>query len=375
MAIAAYAIGANKGYVYVRAEYPLAVERLATAIRKAKRSGFLGSKVAETQFAFEVEIHLGAGAFVCGEETAQLCSIEGRRGMPRSRPPFPAQSGLFGKPTIINNVETLGSLPNILRNGAAWYRGFGVQGNTGTKTFSLVGSIRRPGLIEVPLGMRLREIIHDIGGGSWKPFKAVQTGGPSGGCLSQEFLDTPVEYEKMMAAGSIMGSGGMIVIDEDTCVVDLALYFLRFTQSESCGKCSPCRVGTWHMVSILERIVAGRGEPEDLAQLQHLAETVARASLCGLGQTAPNPVLTTLRYFRDEYLAHSEKHKCPAGVCKTLIKYKITKECTGCMVCARQCPQKCITGEKKKLHVIDAKQCIKCGICRDVCKFDAVRVS
>ena len=369
--IAGFAIGATHGYVYINADYRLAIERLRKAQRAMEACGLLGTNILGSGFDFDLIVKEGAGAFVCGEETAQLCSIEGRRGMPRSRPPFPAQSGLFGKPTIINNVETLGSLPNILRNGAGWYKGFGVQGNTGTKTFSLVGSIRRPGLIEVPLGMRLREIIYDIGGGSWKPFKAVQTGGPSGGCLSQEFLDTPVEYEKMTAAGSIMGSGGMIVIDDDTCVVDLALYFLHFTQSESCGKCSPCRVGTWHMVSILERIVAGRGEPEDLAQLQHLAETVARASLCGLGQTAPNPVLTTLRYFRDEYLAHVRDKFCRAAVCTELVEYRIdAAKCNGCRQCVAICPTDAIHGARSERHEIDQQRCIKCRACYEVCRHD-----
>jgi NADH:ubiquinone oxidoreductase subunit F (NADH-binding)/NAD-dependent dihydropyrimidine dehydrogenase PreA subunit len=336
-----------------------------------ERHGLLGRDILGTGFDFDLTIKEGAGAFVCGEETAQICSIEGRRGMPRSRPPFPAIEGLFGKPTIINNVETLGSLPNILRNGAAWYRQYGAQGNSGTKTFSLVGAIRRPGLIEVPLGMKLRRIIDDIGGGSWNGFKAVQTGGPSGGCLSEEFLDTPVEYEKMTAAGSIMGSGGMIVIDQSTCVVDLALYFLHFTQKESCGKCSPCRVGTWHMVNILERIVAGRGEPEDLAKLQSLAETVARASLCGLGQTAPNPVLTTLRYFRSEYLAHVKDKHCRAAVCKEMIEYQVdTARCTGCRQCVAACPTDAIRGARSELHVIDQGRCIKCRACYEICRHD-----
>jgi NADH-quinone oxidoreductase subunit F len=369
--IAGFAIGATHGYVYINSEYRLAIARLRKAAQDMEACNLLGKGILGSSFDFDLTIKEGAGAFVCGEETAQIACCEGRRGTPRSRPPFPAIEGLFGKPTIINNVETLGSLPNILRNGAAWYKGFGVQGNTGTKTFALVGSIRRPGLIEVPLGTRLRRIIEDIGGGSWKPFKAVQTGGPSGGCLSGEFLDTPVEYEKMTAAGSIMGSGGMIVVDEGTCVVDLALYFLHFTQKESCGKCSPCRVGTWHMVNILERIVAGRGEPEDLAKLQHLAETVARASLCGLGQTAPNPVLTTLRYFRSEYLEHVADKFCKAGVCKELIEYRIDPtKCNGCRQCVAICPTDAIHGARSELHAIDQLRCIKCKACWEVCRHD-----
>jgi NADH:ubiquinone oxidoreductase subunit F (NADH-binding)/(2Fe-2S) ferredoxin len=369
--IAGFAIGATHGYVYINSDYRLAIARLRKAALDMEACGLLGKGVLGTPFDFDLTIKEGAGAFVCGEETAQICSIEGRRGMPRSRPPFPAIEGLFGKPTIINNVETLGSLPNILRNGAQWYKGFGVQGNTGTKTFSLVGAIRRPGLIEVPLGIKLRQIIQDIGGGSWKPFKAVQTGGPSGGCLSEEFLDTPVEYEKMTAAGSIMGSGGMIVIDENTCVVDLALYFLHFTQKESCGKCSPCRVGTYHMANILERIAAGQGEPEDLARLQNLAETVARTSLCGLGQTAPNPVLTTLRYFRSEYLAHVTEKFCRAGVCKDLIEYRIDPlKCNGCRQCVAVCPTDAISGACAERHTIDQLRCIKCKACHEVCRHD-----
>ena len=301
--------------------------------------------------------------------------------MPRSRPPFPAVSGLNGKPTIINNVETLGTIPNILRNGAHWYRKFGVQGNYGTKTFSLVGSVRRGGLIEVPLGIKMKEIIFDIGGGTWKEFKGVQTGGPSGGCLSAEFLDIPVEYEAMTAAGSIMGSGGLIVMDEDTCVVDLALYFLNFTQKESCGKCIPCRVGTWQMANILERIVKGKSEPEDLAKLQVLAETVQRASLCGLGQTSPNPVLTTLRYFRSEYLDHVKEKHCDATVCKELVVYEVNPDkCNGCQVCRDVCPTDAITGMKSELHKIDLYRCIKCKACYEVCRYhplagDAIVIS
>jgi len=323
MLIAAYAIGASQGYIYIRAEYPLAIARLKTALTQIREYGFLGKNIQNSGFDFEIRIKEGAGAFVCGEETALISSIEGKRGMPRSRPPFPAVSGLYGMPTIINNVETLGTLPNILRNGGSWYKHYGTQGNHGTKTFSLVGKVRRTGLIEVPLGMTLRKIIFDIGGGTIKPFKAVQTGGPSGGCLSEEFLDTPIDYESLTQAGSIMGSGGLIVMDEDTCVVDLAHYFLDFTQKESCGKCSPCRVGTRHMVEVLEKITKGQGQPDDLSKLLTLGETIKTGSLCGLGQTAPNPVLTTLHYFRPEYLLHiSEKH-CPATVCRELIEYRV----------------------------------------------------
>lgn len=369
--IAGYAIGASHGYIYINADYALAVERLKKAVKQMTEYGLLGKNILGSGFNFDVIIKEGAGAFVCGEETALIASIEGRRGMPRSRPPFPAIAGLFDKPTIINNVETLGTLPNILRNGSEWYRQFGVQGNYGTKTFSLVGSVRRGGLIEVPLGIKLREVIFDIGGGSWKQFKAVQTGGPSGGCLSEEFLDTPVEYESMTAAGSIMGSGGMIVMDEDTCPVDLALYFLNFTQKESCGKCSPCRVGTWHMVTILEKIARGEGEPEDISRLQTLAETVARASLCGLGQTAPNPVLTTLRYFRSDYLAHVKEKFCRSAVCKELIEYDIDGEkCNGCQLCADICPTDAISGTKAELHSIDQLRCIKCKACYEVCRYE-----
>jgi NADH-quinone oxidoreductase subunit F len=369
--IAAYAIGANHGYVYINSEYTLAIARLKEATRQMQEYGLLGNNILGTDFSFDIIIKEGAGAFVCGEETALIGSIEGRRGMPKSRPPFPAIAGLKGKPTIINNVETLGALPNILRNGAAWFKQFGVQGNYGTKTFSLVGKIRRPGLIEVPLGIKLRQIIFDIGGGSWKPFKAVQTGGPSGGCLSEEYLDIPVEYESMSKAGSIMGSGGMIVMDEDTCVVDVALYFLHFTQNESCGKCAPCRVGTHHMVDILERIASGKSEMDDLSRLQVLAETVQRASLCGLGQTAPNPVLTTLRHFRPEYLSHIKESYCSAAVCRELVEYDIDPaKCNGCQRCVRICPTQAISGAKAELHKIDQYRCIRCKACYEVCRFD-----
>ena len=335
--------------------------------------GLLGEDVLGSGFSFDITLKDGGGAFVCGEETALIASIEGRRGMPRSRPPFPAVAGLHGKPTIINNVETLGTLPSILRNGPAWYRSFGSEGNAGTKTFSLVGKVRRPGLIEVPLGIKLRRIIFDIGGGPWKKFKAVQTGGPSGGCLSEEYLDLPVEYEAMANAGSIMGSGGIIVVDEDTCAVDLALYFLHFTQAESCGKCSPCRVGTWHMVRLLEDIAAGRGQAEDLAKLQNLGETVRRASLCALGQSAPNPVLTTLRHFRAEYLQHAKEKRCAAGACKELVTYDIDPaKCNGCQRCVAACPTSAIHGGRAEAHTIDQALCIRCRVCWEVCRYDTL---
>ncbi|HOW54554.1 MAG TPA: NADH-quinone oxidoreductase subunit NuoF, partial [Syntrophorhabdaceae bacterium] len=373
MLIAGYAIGASKGIVYIRAEYPLAIERLKRAIGQMREYGLLGKNILGSDFSFEIKIKEGAGAFVCGEETALIGSIEGKRGMPRSRPPFPAISGLFGCPTIINNVETLGTLPNILRNGAEWYTRFGKEGNRGTKTFSLVGKIRRPGLIEVQLGTTLREIIFDIGGGVQKPFKAIQTGGPSGGCLSEEFLDLTVDYESLASAGSIMGSGGLIIMDEDTCIVDVAKYFLDFTQKESCGKCVPCRVGTRHMVEILERITNGEGTPDDLLALRTLGDTIKKGALCGLGQTAPNPVLTTLRYFRNEYLEHIKDHKCRATVCKSLIEYRVIKEkCTGCQSCVRVCPTGAITGPRSEPHNLDASKCIKCRSCYEVCRYEAI---
>ncbi len=373
MLIAGYAIGASKGVIYIRAEYPLAIERLNNALRQMRECALLGTSILGSDFSFDIKIKEGAGAFVCGEETALIGSIEGKRGMPRSRPPFPALSGLFGCPTVINNVETLGTLPNIFRNGAEWYTRFGKEGNRGTKTFSLVGKIRRPGLIEVQLGTTLREIVYNIGGGLQKPFKAIQTGGPSGGCLSEEFLDLAVDYESLAAAGSIMGSGGLIVMDEDTCIVDLARYFLDFTQKESCGKCTPCRVGTRHMVEVLEKISHGEGTAEDLLVLRTLGDTIRKGALCGLGQTAPNPVLTTLRYFRNEYLEHIKDRRCRAVVCKDFIEYRVIQEkCTGCQSCVRVCPTGAISGPRAEPHNLDASKCIKCRSCYEVCRFDAI---
>jgi NADH:ubiquinone oxidoreductase subunit F (NADH-binding)/(2Fe-2S) ferredoxin len=373
MLIAGYAIGASKGIIYIRAEYPLAIERLKNAIKQMREYGLLGDKILDSKFSFDIKIKEGAGAFVCGEETALIGSIEGKRGMPRSRPPFPAISGVYGSPTIINNVETMGTLPNILRNGAEWYTKYGKEGNRGTKTFSLVGKIRRPGLIEVQLGTPLREIIFDIGGGVQKNFKAIQTGGPSGGCLSEEFLDLPVDYESLASAGSIMGSGGLIIMDDDTCIVDIARYFLDFTQKESCGKCVPCRVGTRHMVEILDKITHGEGTPEDLLALRTLGDTIKKGSLCGLGQTAPNPVLTSLRYFRNEYLEHIKDNRCRATVCKDLIEYRVIKEkCTGCQSCVRACPTGAITGPRSEPHNLDASKCIKCRSCYEICRFEAI---
>lgn len=373
MLIAAYAIGASRGVIYIRAEYPLAVARLHKALQQLRENGLLGSHILGTDFSFEIKIKEGAGAFVCGEETALFASIEGKRGMPRSRPPYPAVSGLYGKPTVNNNVETLSTLPNILRQGADWYHQFGTPTSSGTKTFSLVGKVRRTGLIEVPLGMTLREIIFDIGGGTEKPFKAVQTGGPSGGCLSAEHLDTPVDYEALKAVGSIMGSGGLIVMDTDTCVVDLAHYFLEFIQKESCGKCAPCRIGTRHLVETLERITTGTAEPDDLDTLERLSVTISQGSLCGLGQTAPNPVLTSLHSFRSEYEAHIQQGYCPSGVCKDLFQYVILPDvCTGCQACARVCPVDAIQGSQRKPHTLDSSICIRCRACYEACRFDAI---
>jgi NADH:ubiquinone oxidoreductase subunit F (NADH-binding)/Pyruvate/2-oxoacid:ferredoxin oxidoreductase delta subunit len=369
MIIGAYGIGAHKGFVYVRTEYPLAVEHLGIAIEQARERGLLGGDILGSGFDFDVQITRGAGAFVCGEETALMASIEGRRGMPRPRPPYPAQSGLWGKPTNINNVETWASVPVIVREGGSAYAETGTETGKGTKIFSLVGKINNTGLVEVPMGITLRQIVEEIGGGipDGKRFKAVQTGGPSGGCIPEEHLDLPVDYESLTAVGSIMGSGGMIVMDETTCIVDVAHYFLSFTQDESCGKCVPCRVGTRQMAGILERIKRGEGRPEDLGKLEQLAETVRMTSLCGLGQTAPNPVLTTLRYFHDEYEAHVNEGRCPALSCTDLIYYEINEKCVGCTVCLKECPTQAISGERKKLHRIDQEACTRCGTCMLVC--------
>lgn len=375
MAICGYAIGANSGYIYVRAEYPLAVERLETAINKARAYGLLGESIFGTGFSFDIEIRVGAGAFVCGEETALLASIEGLRGEPRPKPPFPAQEGLWGKPTVINNVETLACIAPIIINGASWFAAIGTPKSTGTKVFALAGKINNTGLVEVPMGTPLREIIFDIGGGipDGKKFKAVQTGGPSGGCIPAEFLDTPVDYESLSELGAIMGSGGMIVVDEDTCMVDLAKFFLEFVQEESCGKCAPCRIGTKRMLEILERITTGKGKEGDIELLEELSAGIKTSALCGLGQTAPNPVLSTLRYFRNEYEAHVRDHKCPAGACQALLTYYIDpKACQGCGLCKKNCPSDAVTGEKKKPHLIDLEKCIKCGTCKQKCKFNAI---
>ena len=370
MVIGARAIGAEKGFVYIRNEYPLALKRVDLAIRQARDYGLLGKNILGTGFDFDLEIFRGAGAFVSGEETALMASVEGQRAFPRQRPPFPIQKGLWGKPTTINNVETWANVPSIIRRGAAWFASLGTETSKGTKIFSLVGKINNTGLVEVPMGISLRDIVHGIGGGipGGREFKAVQIGGPSGGCIPKDLLDLPIDYESLTKAGAMMGSGGMIVMDEDTCMVDIALYFLRFTQEESCGKCVPCRIGTRQMAQVLARITAGEGTEEDLTKLEELAVTVKRGSLCGLGQTAPNPVLSTLRYFRNEYLAHIVDKTCPARVCKNLIAYYIEPEkCVGCLLCLKNCPVNAISGERKKVHTIDQALCIKCGACFNVC--------
>jgi NADH:ubiquinone oxidoreductase subunit F (NADH-binding)/(2Fe-2S) ferredoxin len=377
MTIGAFAIGANHGFIYIRAEYPLALERLTQAIEQAHDYGLLGEDILGSGFDFDLTVSKGAGAFVCGEETSLIGSLEGKLPEPRVRPPYPAQSGYHGKPTNINNVETWANIPHIINRGAAWFSAIGTATSKGTKVFSLVGKVNNTGLVEVPMGISMREIVFDIGGGipNGKKFKAVQTGGPSGGCIPESLLDTPVDYESLTQAGSIMGSGGMIVMDEQTCMVEVARYFVSFTREESCGKCSPCREGTWHMMNILENIVQGKGEEKDIELLEKMGRLIKETALCGLGNTAPNPVLTTIRYFRDEYLAHIRDKRCPAGVCKALIHYFILPDkCVGCMACAKNCPVNCISGERKKLHVIDQAICIKCGMCYSVCNYDAVRV-
>lgn len=375
MAIAGYAIGADDGYIYVRAEYPIAVKRLQIAIEQAREYGMLGKGIFGTDFNFDIQIRLGAGAFVCGEETALLTSIEGNRGEPRPRPPFPAVKGLFGQPTIINNVETYANICQIILKGADWFASMGTEKSKGTKVFALGGKIKNTGLVEIPMGTTLREIVEEIGGGvpNGKKFKAAQTGGPSGGCIPASLIDTPIDYDNLIAIGSMMGSGGMIIMDEDTCMVDMAKFFLEFTVDESCGKCAPCRIGTVRMLEILNKITSGNGEMEDLDRLEELATYIKSASLCGLGQTAPNPVLSTLRNFRDEYVAHIKDKKCPAGVCKKLLSYTIDPDkCKGCTLCARNCPAGAIVGKVKEVHVIDTAKCVKCGACIEKCKFGAI---
>ncbi len=375
MAIAAYAIGANQGYVYVRAEYPIAVERLTIAINQAREYGLLGKDIFGTGFDFNLDIRLGAGAFVCGEETALMTSVEGRRGEPRPRPPFPAVKGLFGQPTILNNVETYANVPVIILKGAEWFSGIGTEKSKGTKVFAVGGKIENTGLVEIPMGTTLREIVFDIGGGvpNGKKFKAAQTGGPSGGCIPASQLDTPIDYESLIALGSMMGSGGLIVMDEDTCMVDLAKFFLEFTVDESCGKCPPCRIGTKRMLEILTRITEGKGVPEDIEKLETLARDIKAAALCGLGQTAPNPVLSTLRYFRDEYMAHVIDKKCPAGVCKSMLKFKIdTDACKRCGICKKNCPTDAISGDRETPFAIDQDKCVKCGVCIEKCPFKSI---
>ncbi len=378
MTIGAFAMGIHQGFVYIRAEYPLAVENLRNALRQAEASGLLGRDILGTGFAFSLGIRLGAGAFVCGEETALMASIEGRIGEPHPRPPYPAEAGLWGKPTNINNVKTWAAVPIIIKRGAEWYAQIGTEKSKGTLIFSVVGKINNTGLVEVPMGISLRQLIFDIGGGipKGKAFKAAQIGGPSGGCLPAEHLDVPIDYESLSSLGAIVGSGGLVVADEDTCMVDFARYFMNFTQEESCGKCIPCRIGTKAMLATLERICAGNGQPGDIDYLLELADVVRNSSLCGLGQTAPNPVLTTIRYFRDEYEAHILEKWCPAKVCKGLITYSIIPEnCNGCMVCLRECTSNAITGAKKELHVINEELCTRCGVCKEVCKFEAVAVN
>ena len=375
MAIAGYAIGASQGYIYIRAEYPIAVKRLQIAIDQAREYGLLGKNIFDSGFDFDIDIRLGAGAFVCGEETALMTSIEGKRGEPRVRPPFPALKGLFGKPTVLNNVETYANIPQIILKGADWFKSIGTEKSPGTKVFALGGKITNTGLVEVPMGTTLREVVEDIGGGvpGGHTFKAAQTGGPSGGCIPAKLIDTPIDYDNLLAIGSMMGSGGLIVMDETTCMVDIAKFFLEFTVDESCGKCTPCRVGTKRLLEILNKITSGNGALEDIDKMEELCYYIKENSLCGLGQTAPNPVLSTLKYYRDEYEAHVVEHRCPAGACKALTNYTIEADkCKGCTLCARNCPVGAISGAVKQAHVIDTNKCIKCGVCMEKCKFGAV---
>ncbi len=375
MAIAGYAIGASQGYVYIRAEYPIAVKRLQIAIDQAREYGLLGKNIFGTGFDFDVDIRLGAGAFVCGEETALMTSIEGKRGEPRVRPPYPALKGLFGKPTVLNNVETYANIPQIILKGADWFKSIGTEKSSGTKVFALGGKITNTGLVEVPMGTTLREVIEDIGGGvpGGHTFKAAQTGGPSGGCIPASLIDTPIDFDNLTAIGSMMGSGGLIVMDETTCMVDIAKFFLEFTVDESCGKCTPCRIGTKRLLEILEKITSGNGTLEDIDRMEELCYYIKENSLCALGQTAPNPVLSTLKHYRDEYEAHVTEHRCPAGACKALTVYSIDPDkCRGCTLCARNCPVGAITGKVRETHVIDTSKCIKCGVCMENCKFGAV---